>query len=387
MQMKISPSKNNSSYIHPHTVSRLTIKQKQAQSALEYMMTYGWAILIIVIVAVILYSMGIFNPSSSLTATSTGFSPFIVSSAVCSSGGLSLAVQAGPLPNLATSVTLQKVYVISSSGTNSLNRGYNISPVTLTSGHSAVLRLPIVCSSSGTKFSLLSNLEYSYSTSAGNVIINATGTLLGTSSSSNKVAEFSSSAPSYINISHSYPGQTRLTMVVWSNEFGGTGTEFTSMCCAWRLFGDPSGSQFIIDPGYPNNQDIAVSTNYNKWYMLSFSAYSSGSNIYYSAYINATEVGSGTTSGPIAYIPYMMFGDQSNCITAGCAFDGELSNGQVYSDNLSQQQIKTLYLEGIHGGPILNAGLIGWWPLDGNANDYSGNNNNGVAASVQWVSP
>ena len=31
-------------------------------SALEYMMTYGWAILIIVIVAVILYSMGIFNP-------------------------------------------------------------------------------------------------------------------------------------------------------------------------------------------------------------------------------------------------------------------------------------------------------------------------------------
>ena len=28
------------------------------------MMTYGWAILIIVIVAVILYSMGIFNPSS-----------------------------------------------------------------------------------------------------------------------------------------------------------------------------------------------------------------------------------------------------------------------------------------------------------------------------------
>jgi hypothetical protein len=46
---------------------------KKAQSALEYMMTYGWAILIIVIVAVILYSMGIFNPSSSISATITGF--------------------------------------------------------------------------------------------------------------------------------------------------------------------------------------------------------------------------------------------------------------------------------------------------------------------------
>ena len=47
---------------------------KRSQSALEYMMTYGWAILIIVIVAVILYSMGIFNPSSSITSTVTGFS-------------------------------------------------------------------------------------------------------------------------------------------------------------------------------------------------------------------------------------------------------------------------------------------------------------------------
>ena len=47
-------------------------KSKRSQSALEYMMTYGWAILIIVIVAVILYSMGIFNPSSSISATVTG---------------------------------------------------------------------------------------------------------------------------------------------------------------------------------------------------------------------------------------------------------------------------------------------------------------------------
>ena len=34
---------------------------KRSQSALEYMMTYGWAILIIVIVAAVLYSFGIFG--------------------------------------------------------------------------------------------------------------------------------------------------------------------------------------------------------------------------------------------------------------------------------------------------------------------------------------
>ena len=57
-------------------------------------MTYGWAILIIVIVAVILYSMGIFNPSSSITTTITGFSSTPVSSAIFTdNGGLSLSVQ------------------------------------------------------------------------------------------------------------------------------------------------------------------------------------------------------------------------------------------------------------------------------------------------------
>ena len=35
----------------------------KAQSAMEYLMTYGWAILIIAVVMVALFSLGIFNPS------------------------------------------------------------------------------------------------------------------------------------------------------------------------------------------------------------------------------------------------------------------------------------------------------------------------------------
>ncbi len=72
----------------------LPTKSKRSQSALEYMMTYGWAILIIVIVAVILYSMGIFNPSSSISTTITGFSSTPVSAAIfTNNGGLSLSVE------------------------------------------------------------------------------------------------------------------------------------------------------------------------------------------------------------------------------------------------------------------------------------------------------
>ncbi len=56
----------------------------KSQSALEYMMTYGWAILIIVLIAAILFSFGIFNPSTSVTNAPliTGFSDIPVTTAV-----------------------------------------------------------------------------------------------------------------------------------------------------------------------------------------------------------------------------------------------------------------------------------------------------------------
>jgi hypothetical protein len=46
----------------------------RGQSAIEYLMTYGWAILIILIVAGVLAWYGFFNPAASLPATKTGFS-------------------------------------------------------------------------------------------------------------------------------------------------------------------------------------------------------------------------------------------------------------------------------------------------------------------------
>ena len=61
---------------------------RRSQSALEYMMTYGWAILVIVIVAAVLYSLGIFSPASSLSLTVTGFSGFVGTQADCTPSGV-----------------------------------------------------------------------------------------------------------------------------------------------------------------------------------------------------------------------------------------------------------------------------------------------------------
>ena len=50
---------------------------------------------------------------------------------------------------------------------------------------------------------------------------------------------------------------------------------------------------------------------------------------------------------------------------------------QLYNASLSSNQISLLYDEGIGGVPVQLRGLVGWWPLNGNPNDYSGNGNNG----------
>ncbi len=155
----------------------------KGQSALEYMMTYGWAILIIVIVAVILYSMGIFNPRASVTASSSGFSPFAASAAICGSN-ITVAFTVGGLPNGATSVALGKMFLSSATGTNTSSAtATGVVGVSVTSGSSFKVTFPgISCASSGVPFTASGILEYSLTTSAGAASYNATGTVAGTSS-------------------------------------------------------------------------------------------------------------------------------------------------------------------------------------------------------------
>ena len=90
------------------------IPAHRSQSALEYMMTYGWAILSIVIVAVVLYSMGIFSPSSFLSFSGiTGLSGFQPASAACASNGQMIVKLSN---SLGYQVSLFSINVTTSSG-------------------------------------------------------------------------------------------------------------------------------------------------------------------------------------------------------------------------------------------------------------------------------
>jgi hypothetical protein len=47
--------------------------KRKAQAAMEYLMTYGWAILIVIIVAAALYALGVFDPATWTGTRTTGF--------------------------------------------------------------------------------------------------------------------------------------------------------------------------------------------------------------------------------------------------------------------------------------------------------------------------
>ena len=155
----------------------------KGQSALEYMMTYGWAILIIVIVAVILYSMGIFNPRASVTAASSGFSPFAASAAVCGSSGLTVAFSVGGLPNGASSVRITGGNYTSGSGISSASGTLTASSsLPISVGSSFNMTDTSVTCTSGVAFSASGNIDYTVSSAAGTASYVATGTIAGTGS-------------------------------------------------------------------------------------------------------------------------------------------------------------------------------------------------------------
>ncbi len=98
------------------------------------------------------------------------------------------------------------------------------------------------------------------------------------------------------------------------------------------------------------------------------------------------------TGGPVVAVPgNVISGDASALVIAGFQNEGYGPNGQIaniqlYNTSLSQSEVNAIYQAGVGGDPIRLQNLIGWWPLNSNAKDYSGNGNNGVPVNVPYTS-
>ena len=296
----------------------------KSQSAMEYLMTYGWAILIIAIVLVAFFSLNLFNPYT--------FSP------KASPGSCQILRPNGPGSNL---------------------------------------------------------------------FVSAVGPTCTTNEIPQYVASFSNNTESYVLIN---PAQIlnivgNVTVIAWIKPYLNKGQWYGIVSQRWPEYnaGQDYGISYYqctsiikcIYESYNNGvswiTQIGVSQplNINEWVMVvSTRNMSSGEfKIYQNgAYVTTTPTNglAGGFDNPVAIGADPEYGTPPT--TYGIYFNGSIANVQIYNTSLSPSAVNTLYAEGIGGTPVDIQNLVGWWPLNGNSNDYSGNGNNGVPTNVVFTS-
>lgn len=114
-----------------------------------------------------------------------------------------------------------------------------------------------------------------------------------------------------------------------------------------------------------NSINVGSIAQPNTWHNVVAVFNSSGQN---TIYLDGIRVGSGIFSPCAESSGNFMIGGG----TGGPIFNGYISNLQTYNISLTNLQATTLYRDGIEGIALSTKNLTGWWPLNGNINDYSG---------------
>ncbi len=273
----------------------------KSQSAMEYLMTYGWAILVIVVVIISLFKFGIF--SNNLAPKAQPGSCYVSKTIT---GGTLAGSCNGELPEFVAQFNGQSSYIFAPSQT-----------------------VPSIGTINVWIFNRLS------SSGSGVPMI-----VLGTDSSNNYG-------------------------IGWGFVGGAQNLEFLYGGIAWEA------------------PTTAITISSNTWTNIIVTYTIGGSSTTFNAYVNGVYAGNTVATGlpslPNAYTS-MGWGH------AGSYFQGYIADVQIYNASLPTTDIQALYQEGIGGAPIDTNYLAGWWPLNGNANDYSGNNNNGTPVNVIYNS-
>jgi hypothetical protein len=277
----------------------------KSQAAMEYLMTYGWAILIIALSLVVLYSLGIMNPKNFIPRAPPGSCFVFRPNGPGTTDFISLQGTCGYLP----------MYVASFNGVNSYIK---ISPGPTPSS----------------AFTLAAWVK-------------------------------ANSFPT------AWPG------ILGANAYGLTNPDFNP----YALYFDSGGSVYV---GSRGNGDTWHYVVYHPQIPTSWH-YVVGifNGSYLNLYVDGIFRGSAACSSPIQYGSQTIVAigaDDTNGdgIVDGYWFNGSIANVQIYNTALTPQEIQYLYQQGLGGGPIRLGSLVGWWPLNGDAKDYSGNNNHGT---------
>ncbi|MDE1860256.1 MAG: LamG domain-containing protein [Candidatus Micrarchaeota archaeon] len=268
------------------------------QSAMEYLMTYGWAILIIAVVMIALYSLGIFNNNA--------FGP------------------------RATAGACQVVR--NTQGSNLEGQCSNVLP----------------------KF----------------------------------VAQLDGRA-SYISLPLVWPSGNNVTISAWIylNSIPGNNAGIVSAASATRygtLSFFPNGNCFVqvgVTTTSWQAHDAGSCISSGQWYHVV--GWANQANHRFGLFIDGVSQFNISFGGTLESATSFNVGQFSY---QGAYFPGDIANVQIYNTSLSQGQVTALYQKGIGAAPIDTLHIVGWWPLNGDENDYSGNGNNGNPVGVTFMS-
>ena len=169
----------------PKRLTKATGIDNHFQATFEYLLVYGIVIVIIVGAISILVLSGAFSPAKNLQpATYTGFSPFLVSSQVCNSTGLYLALAENGYSGNHNTINLSSAYLAAGSGFNSTKLGLygKYTDSILLFGRQSFLTFNSVsCNNPGSRYTAKLQINYSYiSTNIISSELTTSGTVSGT---------------------------------------------------------------------------------------------------------------------------------------------------------------------------------------------------------------
>jgi hypothetical protein len=289
---------------------------------MEYLMTYGWAILIIAVVLGALFQLGVFSTSSFAPRAPPGACQVFRPSGAGTTQNVNLV-------GVCTGQQPQYVGVFNGQG------GY----VGVSSG--AYLNMP-------NSLTVSAWVNFNYLDYAG-----GTGSLQAVAGKG-------------------YPDQVAPNAGWWFYYDNRANKNTFPYTCFGNSAGGYSG-------GGNNFGTYSYNFNAGRWYHLAITVGSSTARLY----INGVQLGADLALSNLVLSDPTRNLEIARPVTG---FNGLIADVQIYNATLASDQIQAIYLEGIGGPPTKLQNLVGWWPLNGDAKDYSGNNNNGAASSVVFTS-
>lgn len=199
--------------------------------------------------------------------------------------------------------------------------------------------------------------------------------------STSNIATFSG-ANSYIITGGNYSTLYTMSISFWAYPHeGGNQQNMVDSSPRYLAIGISASNDITLNPGTSTTVTTSNAIPINSWTLVTVTAQTSGPDTIYTLYLNGTKAATGIVAQNIQMFKTMSFGSYQ----ASYAYNGLLANVQFYSSVLSPQQVGALYQEGISGSPLNNAGLLSWYPLDGDANDYGGQANDGYNINVAYT--